>query len=107
MLKYLVALCAVLAGCVTTSNVMEMEGGTYMISARAAPAAGGTAGANSAAYEEANKFCATKGGRAVVVDAKERDVYQGSFAASQSAYGGSAGGGFAAAGNASLRFKCS
>jgi nitrous oxide reductase accessory protein NosL len=99
--------CFVLAGCVTTSSVMEAEGGTYMISARAAPAAGGTSGANKAAYEEAQKFCATKGGRAVVVDARERDVYQGAAGSSWTPTGGSAGGGFAAAGNANLRFRCS
>lgn len=109
MLKYLLAITVVLSGCVTamTSSVMEMENGTYMISARAAPIAGGAAGANTAAYEEAQKFCATKGGRAVVVDANERDVYQGSFGASRSPSGGFSSGGFAAAGNANLRFKCS
>ena len=36
---------------------MEGEDGTYLISARASPIRGGTAGANSAAYEEAEKFC--------------------------------------------------
>ena len=95
-----------LTSCATTSGVMEAEGGTYIISARAAPARGGTAGANALAYEEAQKFCAGKGGRAIVVDAKERDVYQSSAAASWSASGGSAGGGTFAAGNANLRFKC-
>ena len=107
MKKSLVALLlASLTACATTSGVMEAEGGTYIISARAAPARGGTAGANAIAYEEAQKFCATKDGRAVVVDAKERDVYQSTAGASWNAYGGSAGGGTFAAGNANLRFRC-
>lgn len=95
-----------LSACATTSGVMEAEGGTYLISARAAPARGGTAGANAIAYEEAQKFCAAKGARAIVVDAKERDVYQSSAGASWGPSGGSAGGGTFAAGSANLRFKC-
>lgn len=95
-----------LTSCATTSGVMEAENGTYIISARAAPVRGGTVGANSLAYEEAQKFCVAKGGRAVVIDAKERDVYQSSAGASWSAYGGSAAGGKFAAGNATLRFTC-
>ena len=95
-----------LSACATTSGVMEAEGGTYLISARAAPARGGTAGANAVAYEEAQKFCAAKGSRAVVIDAKERDVYQSSAGASWGPSGGSAGGGTFAAGSANLRFKC-
>lgn len=99
-------LLVLLAGCATTSGVMEAEGGTYLISARAAPARGGTAGANALAYEEAQKFCAGKGGRAIVVDAKERDVYQSSAGGSFNAAGGGFGSGTFAAGNANLRFKC-
>jgi hypothetical protein len=95
-----------LAGCATTSGVMEAEGGTYLISARAAPAAGGTAGANAAAYEEAKKFCGAKGARAIVMDAKERDVYQSSMGGSFSSSGGGFGGGTAAAGSVNLRFRC-
>jgi len=97
---------SLIAGCATTSGVMEAEGGTYIISARAAPARGGTAGANAVAYEEAQKFCAAKGSRAVLVDAKERDVYQSAGGASWNSYGGSAGGGTFAAGSATIRFKC-
>ena len=85
---------------------MEAEGGTYLISARAAPARGGTAGANTLAYEEAQKFCATKGGRPIVIDAKERDVYQSAGAVSVTPSGGGGGGGTFAAGNANLRFRC-
>lgn len=95
-------ICLLLTGCATTSGVMEGEGGTYLISARAAPARGGTAGANQVAYEEAQKFCAGKGGRAIVINASERDVAQGGFVGS----GGSFGGGIGAAGNAALRFRC-
>jgi len=97
---------SLVAGCATTSGVMEAEGGTYIISARAAPARGGAAGANAVAYDEAQKFCATKSGRAVLVDAKERDVYQSAAGASWNSYGGSAGGGAFAAGSATIRFKC-
>jgi hypothetical protein len=86
---------------------MEAEDGTYLISARAAPIRGGTAGANSVAYAEAQQFCAAKGTRAVVVTAQERDVYQSSAGASWNASGGFAGGGTFAAGNANLRFRCS
>lgn len=95
-----------LAGCATTSGVMEGEGGTYMISARAAPARGGTAGANAVAYEEAQKFCAGKGARAVVINSSERDVYQSGGTANVNQYGGMAAGGTFAWGNANLRFKC-
>lgn len=95
-----------LTACATTSGVMEAEGGTYIISARASPARGGTAGANAIAYREAQKFCAEKNSRAIVIDARERDIYQSSAGASWGTYGGSAGGGTFAAGNAILRFKC-
>jgi hypothetical protein len=100
------ALSLLIASCATTSGVMEAEGGTYIISARAASVRGGTAGANAIAYGEAQKFCAAKGGRAVVVDARERDVYQSAAGASWNAYGGSAGGGTFAAGSITLRFRC-
>jgi hypothetical protein len=106
MRRFIPIILATLAGCATTSGVMELEGGAYMISARAAPARGGTAGANAVAYEEAQKFCAAKGGRPIVLDSKERDVYQSSSGASWNAYGGSAGGGTFAAGTANLRFRC-
>ena len=95
-----------LSACATTSGVMEAEGGTYIISGRAAPIRGGTAGANAIAYEEAQKFCAAKGARAIVIDARERDIYQSAAGASWNSYGGGAGGGTLAAGNAILRFKC-
>jgi hypothetical protein len=95
-----------LSGCAMTSGVMEAEGGTYLISARAAPLRGGTAGANAVAYNDAQKFCAGTGKRAIVMTAQERDVYQSSMGASWGSTGGFAGGGTFAAGNADLRFKC-
>jgi hypothetical protein len=91
-----------LCGCATTSGVMEAEGGTYLISARAAPARGGTAGATAIAHSEAEKFCAAKGQRTIVLTANERDVYQSAWSVS----GGSGGGGTFAAGSANLHFKC-
>jgi hypothetical protein len=95
-----------LSGCAMTSGVMEAESGTYLISARAAPIRGGTAGANAVAYNDAQKFCAGNGKRAVVLAAQERDVYQSSMGASWGTSGGFAGGGTFAAGNANLRFRC-
>lgn len=95
-----------IGGCATSSGVMEAENGTYLISARAAPARGGTAGANALAYEEAQKFCSVKGARAVVVTAAERDVYQSAVTGSVTPRGGSFGGGTFAGGNANLRFRC-
>jgi len=96
-----------LTGCAVTSGVMETEGGTYLISARAAPIRGGTVGANSAAYAKAQEFCAAKGMRAIVITAQERDVYQSAASASWNSAGGSAWGGAFAAGNADLHFRCS
>lgn len=97
---------ALLSGCAVTSGVMEAENGTYLISARAAPIRGGTAGANAVAYNDAQKFCSGNGKRAVVMAAQERDVYQSSMGASWGTTGGFAGGGTFAAGNANLRFRC-
>lgn len=104
----LLTLVALAAGCATSSGVMETANGTYIISARAAPARGGTAGANAYAYEEAQKYCAAKqnNSRAVLVNSTERDVYQGSMGASWNRRGGSAGGGVFAAGNATIEFQC-
>lgn len=95
-----------LAGCEMTSNVMDTGGGTYMISAHAAPILGGAAGANNVAYDAANKFCSSKGGHAVVLDANARDVYQGSFGGASGTSGGSFGGGVFAAGNTDMHFRC-
>jgi hypothetical protein len=87
---------------------MDAGNGTYLISAHAAPIRGGATGANSAAYEAANDFCAQKGNNlhAIVMDASERDVYQSSYGGSFNQNGGSFGGGTFAAGNANLRFRC-
>jgi len=81
---------------------MDTGNGTYMISAHAAPIRGGAAGANSVAYKDANAFCASKGGDAVVLAADSRDVTQASFGGS----GGSFGGGIFQAGNTDLHFRC-
>ena len=81
-----------ISGCAMTSGVMEAEGGTYLISARAAPIRGGTVGANAVAYDDAQKFCARDAKRAIVLTAQERDVYQSSMGASWGTSGGFAGG---------------
>lgn len=95
-----------LTGCATTSGVMEMADGTYVISAKADVFRGGTAGANSVAFEEAQNFCATAKGRAVIVNQQERDVYQGGGTAAINQYGGFASNSFSAGGSASIRFRC-
>lgn len=95
-----------LSGCAVSSGVMEAGGGTYLISARAAPIRGGTAGAQAVAYGDAQKFCAAKGHRAIVLTDQERDVYQSSMGASWGTSSGFAGGGTFAAGNANLHFRC-
>jgi len=91
-----------LGACAMTSSVMDTGNGTYMISAHAAPIRGGAAGANQVAYQDASTFCAQHGAHAVVLAADSRDVYQGSFGASQTF----AGGGVFAAGNTDLHFRC-
>lgn len=87
-----------------SSEVMDLGNGNYMVTAAAAPARGGAAGAADVAYKEAKKFCATKfpGTHAVVNEAADRDVYQGAVSGS----GGSFSGGAFAAGNAKLSFHC-
>lgn len=93
-------------GCASSSGVMEMADGSYVISAKAAPVRGGTAGANALAYEEAQKFCGTANGRAVIVNQQERDVYQGGSTAAVNQSGGFASSGYSAGGAASIRFRC-
>jgi hypothetical protein len=98
----------VLSGCAVTGGVMDAGNGTYMISAHASAIRGGATGANAIAYGDAQKFCGQKGYglHAVVLDSKERDVYQSSFGGSFNQNGGGFGGGTFAAGNVNLRFKC-
>jgi hypothetical protein len=106
--SYIPVACVVfaLAGCATATDVMDMGGGVYMISARAAPARGGAAGATQVAYKDAQAFCAAKGTKPIVVAANDRDVMQGSVGGSFGPNGGNFGGGVFAAGNATLRFRC-
>ena len=107
--KTIVALGAVfLSGCAMTSGVMDGGNGTYLISAHASAIRGGATGANSVAYDDAQKFCAQKGPNlhAIVVDSRERDVYQSSVGGSWNQNGGSFGGGTFAAGNVNFRFRC-
>lgn len=103
----IIAAITLLAGCASTSGVMDAENGTHIISASASPARGGTSGANALAYEEAQKFCAERnGGRAVLVTAKERDVQNSTFGASWNASGGSASGASFAGGRVTVQFRC-
>jgi hypothetical protein len=87
---------------------MDAGDGTYLISAHASWARGGATGANTVAYEDAQKYCGQKapGSHAIVVSTQERDVYQSGFGGSAGPSGASFGGGTAAAGNTNLRFRC-
>ena len=96
----------IVCGCAMASDVMPLENGEYLITARAAPARGGAAGAVQVAYKDADAFCQKQGGKAVVIATGDRDVYQGGGGGSWNAQGGSFGGGVFAAGNASMRFRC-
>lgn len=107
-----------IAGCATTSGVMEMEGGTFTVSSFAAPIRGGAAGAVGVAYEEAKAHCAKSGKRAVVVDQGDRDVYVSAASAYSSGqvtgnansingnYRSGGGGATMAAGKAQVQFRC-
>ncbi len=101
-----VSVILLLSGCAMATAPMDMGNGVYMISARAAPARGGAAGALQVAHTDATAFCAAKGGKPIVMDAADRDVYQGSVGGSFGPQGGGFGGGVFAAGNATLRFRC-
>lgn len=96
------------SGCAMSSDVMDAGNGEYLISSHASAIRGGATGANSIAYEDAQKFCASKrnGTHAIVADARERDVYQSSVGGSVGPNGGSFGGGTFASGNVNLRFRC-
>jgi hypothetical protein len=97
-----------LSGCAMTSRVMDGGDGTYLISAHASAIRGGATGANTIAYDDAQKFCAEKGQglHAIVVNAQERDVYQSSMGGGWNQYGGGFGGSSVAAGNVNFRFRC-
>jgi hypothetical protein len=99
---------ACLVGCATASPVMDAGDGVYMISARAAPARGGTTGAHTVAYGDAQKFCAQKGDglHPVLVNTQERDIYQSSIGGGFNQYGGGFGGSTMAAGTVNMRFRC-
>ena len=88
--------------------VMDAGDGTYLISARAAPARGGATGAQTVAYTDAQKFCAQKedGSHPIVVTTQERDIYQSSFGGGVNQYGGGVGGSTMAAGAVNFRFRC-
>ena len=96
-----VATAALVSGCATATRVIDAGDGTYLISARAAPARGGATGAMTVAHEDARKFCAQQGDglRPIVIGAQDRDI-------KQSSYGGGFSGGAMAAGSVNMRFRC-
>jgi hypothetical protein len=97
-----------LVGCATASPVMDAGDGVYLISARAAPARGGATGAQTVAYQDAQKFCAQKGDalHPIVVDTQEREIYQSSVGGGFNKSGGGFGGSTMASGAVSFRFRC-
>ena len=65
---------ALLAGCSTTSKVMEVGPDTYSVSAMAAPVRGGTGAARSNALEQANAHCRSLGKYIEVVDTSQETL---------------------------------
>ena len=107
------AAAASVVGCATATPVMDAGDGTYLISARAAPARGGATGAMTVAHEDARKFCAQQGDglRPIVVGAQDRDIYQSSVGGGFSGtptggYSGGFGSSTMAAGSVNMRFRC-
>jgi len=101
-MKRTLVLALFLGACAQTSPVMDTGDGTFLVSARAAPAAGGATGAQTRAYREAQQHCAAMDKKPVVIGTNDRDVYQGGVGGN--AYG--FGGGMSAAGEAKMRFRC-
>ena len=97
---------AVLAACAISSGVVEVEGGTYLVSARAVEAPAATAIAKTVVYEDARKYCAAKGARMYLVDAKARPAEQRAAGAFVNLARDAAATESAAAGKADLRFRC-
>jgi len=91
-----IGLAVLLAGCVESTAVMDGGNGTFVISSRAAPLAGGAFGARNVSYEEAQRFCSQQDPTAhvVVLETNSQSVYRCSA------------GGFDAAGDNDLRFRC-
>lgn len=106
---------ALLVACASTSSIMPAGDNLYTLTAYAAPARGGTVGANEIAYQKANTFCKAQGGYAQIISETERDVYQSAelaYAARDSNDGGQryhrsgAGASTMASGIARLFFTC-
>lgn len=95
-----------LTACTTTSAVMPAEDGTYLISAAGSYAAGGTTGANNAAFTEATRFCGAQGAHPVVVNIQERDVHAAAGGFGWQNGTGWGGGASMPMGNANMRFRC-
>lgn len=103
-----ITLAVALAACAVSSPVMDAGDGVYLVTATAAPIRGGSTGAYTVAYRDAQNFCISAGdGRhAVLVGTQERDVYQAAVFGNASRGTGGLGGSLAASGIVSLRFRC-
>ena len=95
-----------LGACAQATQPMEMADGSYSISARAAPVRGGATGAYEVAHQDAQKFCAQSGRRAVLNGGTDRDIYQSSAAIGWNQYGGGGSTSTFAAGSATINFRC-
>lgn len=84
-MRALVALLLV-SGCASTSGVVAVGDGAYMISGSAPANSGGEVTATL--YREANAYCADRKQKLVTVGSKSRDA------------------GFARPGNAEVKFRC-
>ena len=81
------AIAVTLAGCATSSKIMEADDGTYVISAYALQVRGGASGATNLAFEDATRFCQQKGLRAQLVNSNEQDIHQRNYSNTRDARG--------------------
>lgn len=98
----LLAVCPLLVGCGMTSDVQEMEDGSYLVAANTVPVWNDPTDAKDIAYRSAQKFCAERG--QVVVDISNGDRSGG--VGSSGFSGTSSGSGVFAVGSASVSFRC-
>jgi hypothetical protein len=62
--------CVALAGCATTSDVYELDGGRYGLASSAYTTLGGAGQARASSIKRATAYCSARGQKAVIEDAK-------------------------------------
>ena len=98
----LLAAVPLLTACGMTSDVQNMEDGSYLIAANTTPIWDAPSDAKDLAFRGAEEFCSTQGRQVVVVPDGT-----GGGSAGETGFSGSSGGhGVFAAGSASLNFRC-